>query len=221
MLFWLCSVVALRTPPGLSSKVQPVVSVEGLSRSLASALVGDARLRDSLDTSFNTSWFTRLENLLHPLHNVAALRLDEFCIESHDVSAISRQGIGGFHFRLFPNVSQSVGRLPASSSGICPTLTPGSVVFVEDVGRRIMSVEKLLVHGFPIHRMNIPASTSDEVLNDLGGNTMHLKAVGLATLVGLGLVDWSLPAAQAGRRPSGRCAGKAPQAFDVVICCSL
>ena len=67
----------------------------------------------------------------------------------------------------------------------------------------MMPVEKLLVHLFPLHRMRIPAAISDEALNDMGGNTMHLKSVGLATLIGLGLIDWTLPAARAGQKPFG------------------
>ena len=54
-----------------------------------------------------------------------------------------------------------------------------------------MPIEKLLLHNFPIHRMRLPAALTDEALGDMGGNTMHLKSVGLAVLLGVGLVDWS------------------------------
>ena len=58
-------------------------------------------------------------------------------------------------------------------------------------GRPVAPIEKLILHGFPVHRMRIPASIDDVALAQLGGNTMHLKSVGLAVLLGVGLVDWS------------------------------
>ena len=55
----------------------------------------------------------------------------------------------------------------------------------------IIPTEKLMLHGFPIHRMKIPTSTSKSALSSLGGNTMHVKCVGLALLMGIVLVNWS------------------------------
>jgi hypothetical protein len=79
-------------------------------------------------------------------------------------------------------------RAHVHSTGICPTVTPNGLICVGRANRIMMPIEKLLVHGFPLHRMNIPASTSDAVLASLGGNTMHVKSIGLALLIGLCLV---------------------------------
>ena len=62
---------------------------------------------------------------------------------------------------------------------------------VQRAGRPVAPIEKLILHGSPVHRMKIPASIDDVALARLGGNTMHLKSVGLAVLLGVGLVDWS------------------------------
>ena len=42
-----------------------------------------------------------------------------------------------------------------------------------------------------MHRTRIPGRIDDVALAQMGGNTMQLKAVGLAVLLGIGLVDWS------------------------------
>ena len=89
------------------------------------------------------------------------------------------------------NVSQSEGRATLRFNGISPTLTPGACVVVDRAKRVIVPIEKLMLHGFPIHRMRIPTSTSNTELASLGGNTMHVKCVGLALLMGIVLVNWS------------------------------
>ena len=96
------------------------------------------------------------------------------------------------------DVSQSEDRSHPRYNGICTTLTPGAEVFVERAGRVIMPIEKLMLHGFPIHRMKIPTSTSSSQLASLGGNTMHVKCVGLAILIGVCLVNWNHPSARPG-----------------------
>ena len=52
----------------------------------------------------------------------------------------------------------------------------------------MLPLEKLLVHLFPLHMMKIPADVSDAALSSLGGNTMHLKSVGLALAIGIHLM---------------------------------
>ena len=96
------------------------------------------------------------------------------------------------------DVSQSAARSHARFNGICPTLTPKSVMVVERANRIVMPIEKLLLHGFPINRMSIPRSTSSSVLASLGGNTMHVMSVGLAMLIGISLVNWAHTGARSG-----------------------
>ena len=92
---------------------------------------------------------------------------------------------------LIADVSQSLSRSSPRAGGVCPTLTPRGIVMSQRAGRPVAPIEKLILHGFPVHRMRIPASIDDVALAQLGGNTMHLKSVGLAVLLGVGLVDWS------------------------------
>ena len=49
----------------------------------------------------------------------------------------------------------------------------------------------------------------------MGGNTMHLKSVGLAMLIGFGLVNWSLPAARVGAKPVGNPGRSLPVCFPM------
>jgi site-specific DNA-cytosine methylase len=92
------------------------------------------------------------------------------------------------------DLSQNLDRAHVHTTGVCPTVTPHGVICVGRAHRIMMPIEKLLVHGFPLHRMNIPASTSEAALASLGGNAMHVKSVGLALLIGLCLVRGPLPA---------------------------
>jgi hypothetical protein len=50
----------------------------------------------------------------------------------------------------------------------------------------------LLLHGFPLHRMVIPASIKGADLQSMAGNTMHIPVVGAAMVMTLLLIDWRL-----------------------------
>ena len=112
------------------------------------------------------------------------------------------------------DVSQSEGRATTRLNGICPTLTPGACVVVDRVRRVIMPIEKLMLHGFPIHRMKIPTSTCNTELASLGGNTMHVKCVGVALLLGTLLVNWSHRHARLGLKPFQ---GQPPPSTSIVL----
>jgi len=98
---------------------------------------------------------------------------------------------------IVSDLSQNLGRCPTTTDGTCPTVTPGSIIAVKELGRCVTPLEKLLLASFPIHMMPIPKTTQDSTLADLGGNTMHLKSVGLALCVGFAMVDWTAPASAA------------------------
>ena len=71
-------------------------------------------------------------------------------------------------------------------------MTPKGIVMAQRAGGRpVAPIEQAILNGFRVHRMRVPASIGDVALARLGGNTMHLKSVGLAVLHGIGLVDWS------------------------------
>lgn len=99
------------------------------------------------------------------------------------------------------DVSQSIDRAHARTSGVLPTITPRGVCVVGVLDRPVLPCEKLLLHGFPLHRMQIPAGVSDADLASMGGNTMHLHSVGLALLMGISLLRDPLPTALPNRCP--------------------
>ena len=93
---------------------------------------------------------------------------------------------------IIGDFSQSIKRVHPKTDGVSPTVTPNGVIYVEGRGvdRVVMPREKLLLHLFPLHKMNIPQDFPEEDLGKLGGNTMHLKSVGLALTIGLALSDF-------------------------------
>jgi len=86
---------------------------------------------------------------------------------------------------------------------VLPTITPNSNIVVTSLGRQLVPMEKLLLHGFPVHCMRFPPTVSDRDIESLGGNTMHLACVGAAILLASALVDWTLPQARLGSKPPG------------------
>lgn len=96
---------------------------------------------------------------------------------------------------IIVDVSQAIDRAHARTNGVCGTITPNGIAFVGALDRPMLPCEKLLLHGFPLHRMKIPVEISDESLGRMGGNTMHLHSVGLALLMGISLLRDTLPQA--------------------------
>ena len=94
---------------------------------------------------------------------------------------------------IIADVSQSIERCNVRKNGVCGTLTPKGVCCVGLVNRYVVPCEKLLLNGFPLHRMQAPATISDESLGSMGGNTMHLHSIGLALLMGINLLKSPLP----------------------------
>ena len=88
------------------------------------------------------------------------------------------------------DLSQSLGRNRVQVDGRLGTITPGSHLIVRSIGRAIIPYETLLLHAFPIHRMNFASSLSQKDLAVMGGNAMHVQVVGVAMLLALFLVDW-------------------------------
>ena len=99
--------------------------------------------------------------------------------------------------QLTVDLSQSVTRGGARTDGCLPTITPGSVLAVAGAGRVLCPLEKVMLHGFPVHRMRMPPGVTQKQLESMGGNTMHVHVVAVAIRLVLGLVDWGLGAAGA------------------------
>ena len=90
--------------------------------------------------------------------------------------------------KLVADVSQSIERAGVRTDGCLPMITPQGCCCVGDLNRPVIGAEKLLVHGFPLHKMSIPQSLTHNKLGKMGGNTMHLMSVGFVMIVGLKLV---------------------------------
>ena len=63
------------------------------------------------------------------------------------------------------DVSQGISRIHTIEDVSLPTLTPNGVVVVRSLNRIIIGVEKLLAHGFPLHRMVIPDTLRESHLH--------------------------------------------------------
>lgn len=96
---------------------------------------------------------------------------------------------------LVADLSQNVDRAAVRTDGTLPTVTPGSHLVMREAGRVVTPIEKILVHGFPVHRMVFPAQVTDAELASMGGNTMHVHVVAVALMLSTSMVDWTLPAA--------------------------
>ena len=81
---------------------------------------------------------------------------------------------GKVHF----NADLSQGMWRAKPMSLCQTVTPRGRIFVAELGRLMAPGEKLLVHFLPVHTLRLPDSFTDADIAALGGNTMHLLAVG-------------------------------------------
>ena len=97
---------------------------------------------------------------------------------------------------LVADLSQSATRMATQCSGHLPTITPGCILASARHQRVVSPVEKLVLHGFPVHRMKLEGTTDKQVAS-MAGNTMHVHIVGVAMLLALGLVNWTLPCADA------------------------
>ena len=105
---------------------------------------------------------------------------------------------------IIADVSQSIDCVHPRRDGVSPTITPQGVLCVGSLKRVAIPIEKLLLHGFPIHRVTIPSSVSNDALGKMGGNTMHLQCVGLALLMGISLLKDPVPRNQARAERSNR-----------------
>ena len=104
---------------------------------------------------------------------------------------------------IIADVSQSIDRVHPGRDGVSSTITPHGILCVGSLKRVAIPIEKLLLHAFPIHRVTIPSSVSNDALGRMGGNTMHLQCVGLALLMGISLLKDPVPMNRAGaERPN-------------------
>ena len=102
---------------------------------------------------------------------------------------------------------------------ICPTVTPAARIWVVREERFVVAVEKLLLNMVPVHLLEWPAELSEADIEDMAGNTMHLKAVGLAMLTAMSLVEWGPVAADRPRSSEPCRRAKRPREVDPICLC--
>jgi hypothetical protein len=86
------------------------------------------------------------------------------------------------------DVSQSFGR-NGTCVGVLPVITPrAEEVVIGPLGRTLAPAEKLMAHGFPLQRMKRPVGIRECDLGRLGGNTMELRCVATAMLIGMRMI---------------------------------
>ena len=59
---------------------------------------------------------------------------------------------------------------------------------MQAASRQVSPMDTLAMHFFPVHRMKIPTAVEAKTLRIFGGNSMHLKSVGLAMCMGLAML---------------------------------
>lgn len=76
------------------------------------------------------------------------------------------------------NVSQSIhrcGGIRSKAGGVMMCITPGGQYWVEEEGRCLSSIEKMIMMGLPVDRMDLGGLGSQEI-HSLAGNAMAVKA---------------------------------------------
>jgi site-specific DNA-cytosine methylase len=94
---------------------------------------------------------------------------------------------------LVVDVSQSAGRTPIRLN-LCPTIASSSRVVVlgkDGQNRMLTALDKLALHWFPIHKLEVPHTVSDHEMSELTGNTQHVGTCAVALLVAMSLINWS------------------------------
>jgi hypothetical protein len=69
-----------------------------------------------------------------------------------------------------------------------PVITPGGIQYVPSQKRELTASEKLILMGMPMLKIDV-ACNSDRELASLAGNAMHTRAVGVALIIGMALVN--------------------------------
>jgi hypothetical protein len=90
---------------------------------------------------------------------------------------------------LVADLSQSLGR-SYRTDALVPCVTPRGQIFVAcgPVQRQLVPMEKLMLQGFPVHKMKFPKHVSDAALGQAAGNAMHVKCIAAALAIALAFV---------------------------------
>ena len=69
---------------------------------------------------------------------------------------------------LIVDISQNIDRCAISTNGVCPTVTPQSILCIQAASRQVSPMDTLAMHFFPVHRMKIPTAVKAKTLQSLG-----------------------------------------------------
>jgi site-specific DNA-cytosine methylase len=83
--------------------------------------------------------------------------------------------------------SQNVERASIGKKAL-PVITPGGIQYMPSQKRELTASEKLILMGIPMFKLDV-ACNSDRELASLAGNAMHTRAVGVALIIGMALVN--------------------------------
>ena len=102
------------------------------------------------------------------------------------------------------DVSQSVHRVRVMKDDASPTLTPaGKFVYRRQGHFGVLTPKQHLhLHSFPLTSLTFPESISEHLIQDLSGNSMHVKAVTVATLLAISSVNLQKGAPKADDLPA-------------------
>ncbi len=117
---------------------------------------------------------------------------------------------------LCVDVSQTLGRM-VRTDGCVPTVTCGGklVVSCGHVQRCVLPIEKLLLQGFPVHKMLIPQGITGHQLGRMAGNAMHVKCAAAALLIATSLVTSTKQSFPLGPRIGGVTAKRKPRKMRI------
>ena len=90
------------------------------------------------------------------------------------------------------DVSQSANRVPSRFNGTLPVITPHSKIVIRKAGgvcRLLTAHEKMFACGAPVERYDLEG-VSEGQMKKWAGNTMDIKCVSLALLLGMNLCKW-------------------------------
>ncbi len=118
---------------------------------------------------------------LHQAHAAASGQVDIEGLSDRTRSLLgielARAGLSSVCPGFNVDLSQSLGRVRLRRDS-CPTVTPGCLMLLGDLGRLMIPLEKCLVHLVPLHDLVLPSDLTDSDFAILGGNTMHLMSAG-------------------------------------------
>jgi hypothetical protein len=117
------------------------------------------------------------------------------------------------------NDSQSIYRCTMSRKRHLPVITPGGHLYQVESHRHLRPEEGMLFMGFPLSSLDLGPLRANQIAS-LAGNAMHIRMVGVAWLIALGLIDKnkfsSIVAKSQGAKRKTKLVGASVQQIDML-----